>query len=105
MSNKPTPIISPEKANDITRTFSGLHASLEEDGKDPVRMVRGSLPIFHADGTYSHVSYQRPMSKREVERERRQTIKTANLPVRQGPGGPVALLRSLWKTLVFWRER
>lgn len=61
--------IDPEKLADINRDFVNLDAHLEAEGKHPTKITRGSMMVFHADGTRSHFSYKRPMTLAEAERE------------------------------------
>ncbi len=61
--------IDPEQLADINRDFANLDAGLEAVGKHPTKTTRGSMMVFHADGTRSHFSYRRPMTLAEAEQE------------------------------------
>ena len=54
----------------------------------PIRMIRASSLVNHADGSYSHTSYRRPMTPQEIERERHPPVLRPEAPIVYPDGIP-----------------
>ena len=79
---------SPEKAEDIRRSFERLDVCLRSAITDPTRTTRGSLMVNHEDGTRSHFCYLRPMTLDEIEQEKNPLPPTPPPPIIYPDGIP-----------------
>ena len=79
---------SPEKAEDIRRSFERLDDTLRAAISDPTRTTRGSLMVNHEGGTRSHFCYRRPMTLDEIEREKNPPPPTPVTPIVYPDGIP-----------------
>ena len=69
------------------------------------RMIRASSLVNHADGSYSHTSYRRPMKQEEIDRERHPPVLRPEVPIVYPEGIPDGYGNLLDRpTVSLWRQ-